>query len=176
MSPYSRPQLWVLLAIVALGGLGVAVGGWRRAHPDLAERIERFDTEAPARPDARSPVTPASRAIPPRGVADPIATRHPAPGIWRGDRANDPSPARRAHVLVAARETKRQGSEGPLDLNRASAEDLRRLPGVGPALAERILAAREQSGRFESVDDLRAVPGIGEVKLTRLRELVTVSP
>jgi competence protein ComEA len=40
---YSRPQLRVLLALATLGGLGLVAGEWRRAHPHLAARVERFD-------------------------------------------------------------------------------------------------------------------------------------
>ena len=66
------------------------------------------------------------------------------------------------------------GSPGPgIDLNRASASELEALPGVGPVLAERIVAFREEHGRFEMVEDLLEVPGIGEAKLASLREAVT---
>jgi competence ComEA-like helix-hairpin-helix protein len=61
---------------------------------------------------------------------------------------------------------------GPLDLNRAGPEELVRLPGVGPALAARIVAAREAAGRFASVDDLERVRGLGRAKIERLRPLV----
>ena len=61
----------------------------------------------------------------------------------------------------------------PLDLNRASAEDLEALPGIGPALAARILAARQER-LFSSIEDLERVPGIGPATLQRLRALVTV--
>lgn len=64
--------------------------------------------------------------------------------------------------------------EGPVDINRATAEELTRLPGVGPALATRIVAARETGGRFGSVDELRRVRGVGRATLERLRPLVTV--
>jgi competence ComEA-like helix-hairpin-helix protein len=65
-------------------------------------------------------------------------------------------------------------SPAPLDLNRATAEDLQLLPGVGPKLSERILAERDK-GAFTSVDDLRRVAGIGPKTLARLRPFVTVS-
>jgi len=64
-------------------------------------------------------------------------------------------------------------SQPPLDLNRASAEDLEALPGIGPALAARILAARQER-LFSSIEDLERVPGIGPATLQRLRALVTV--
>ncbi len=63
---------------------------------------------------------------------------------------------------------------GPLDLNRAGLDELMRLPGVGPALAARILAARESTGGFASVDDLLRVRGLGRSRLERLRPLVVV--
>ena len=56
-------------------------------------------------------------------------------------------------------------SHGYLDLNTASAEALQNLPGVGPVLAEHIIAARP----FQSADGLRRVPGIGPVKYAALR-------
>jgi competence protein ComEA len=63
-----------------------------------------------------------------------------------------------------------------LDLNRASAADLETLPGVGAALAARIVARRSAQGRFRSVDELRQVAGIGEKLIAALRPYLTVSP
>jgi competence protein ComEA len=63
---------------------------------------------------------------------------------------------------------------GPVDLNRATAEQLDALPGIGPATAQAILAYREQHGRFRSVDELLEVRGIGDAKLEQLRPLVKV--
>lgn len=56
-----------------------------------------------------------------------------------------------------------------LDLNRATKAELRLLPGLGDALAQRIVDHRERSGPFRSVDDLRKVAGIGSKTLERLR-------
>lgn len=62
-----------------------------------------------------------------------------------------------------------------LDLNRATAEDFRALPGVGAIRAARIVALRTaRGGRFHAVDELGEVPGVGKVTLRRLRPLVTV--
>lgn len=64
--------------------------------------------------------------------------------------------------------------DGRVNLNTADAAALDTLPGVGPATAQKILAWREQHGRFESVEDLLDVGGIGEAKLEAIRDLVTV--
>lgn len=61
-----------------------------------------------------------------------------------------------------------------VDLNAADQTALETLPRIGPALAERIIAWREENGRFQSVDDLLAVPGIGEKLLAGIRDGVRV--
>ncbi len=64
--------------------------------------------------------------------------------------------------------------DGRVNLNTADEAALDTLPRIGPALAQRIIAWREEHGSFTSVDDLLAVSGIGEKMLSALRELVTV--
>lgn len=60
-----------------------------------------------------------------------------------------------------------------LNINRATAAELETLPGIGPELAGRIIAYREQYGDFLSVDELTAVRGIGEKKLAAIRAYIT---
>ena len=62
---------------------------------------------------------------------------------------------------------------GPVDVNRAGAEELRRLPGIGPKMSERIIETRTRQP-FRSVEELRRVPGIGPKRLEQLRLHVTV--
>lgn len=61
-----------------------------------------------------------------------------------------------------------------LDLNSATAQDLDSLPGIGPVLADRIVAWRTEHGRFASVDQLREVSGVGEGKYQSIRSKVRV--
>jgi competence protein ComEA len=61
----------------------------------------------------------------------------------------------------------------PLDISRASAEELKQLPGIGPMLAQRIVEARDKKP-FQAVDDLRRVRGIGAKTLEKLRPFVIV--
>ena len=63
---------------------------------------------------------------------------------------------------------------GRPSLNRATAEELMCLPGLGKVLAERIVADREKHGPFRDIADLARVPGIGRVRSERLRDLVTI--
>jgi competence protein ComEA len=60
-----------------------------------------------------------------------------------------------------------------LDINAATAADLEELPGVGPVLAERIVAYRNEHGSFSAVEDLLDVPGIGEAKLSGMRDAIS---
>jgi competence protein ComEA len=66
-------------------------------------------------------------------------------------------------------------SSRPLNINTATAEQLAALPGIGPVLAERIIAYRTQKGGFVSVDDLDAVSGIGAHLIESLRPYIAVS-
>ncbi len=64
--------------------------------------------------------------------------------------------------------------DGRVNLNTADAAALETLPGVGPAIAARIIAWRDENGPFRSVDELTAVSGIGERTLDGLRDQATV--
>ncbi len=64
----------------------------------------------------------------------------------------------------------------PLDLNRASPEDLCLVPGIGESLAREIVAYRERRRAFRSADELREIKGVGEKKYRSLRPFFVVRP
>ncbi|WP_433478055.1 helix-hairpin-helix domain-containing protein [Spirillospora sp. CA-142024] len=66
------------------------------------------------------------------------------------------------------------GPGTPLDLNAATPDQLDDLPGVGPVLAQRIVAYRTQHGGFRSVEQLQDVSGIGSHRFADLRSMVRV--
>ena len=86
--------------------------------------------------------------------------------------------ARRAVADTLAEEAEASRPLAPgerIDLNRASAVQLQRLPGVGPARAAAILRARREGGPFGSVEDLGLIPGVGPGLIERWRPVIALS-
>ncbi|MCL5935107.1 MAG: helix-hairpin-helix domain-containing protein [Firmicutes bacterium] len=61
-----------------------------------------------------------------------------------------------------------------VNINTANLEQLDSLPGIGPALAQRIMEFRDTNGPFKSVQDLQKVPGIGARKFEQLSRSVVI--
>jgi len=74
-----------------------------------------------------------------------------------------------------AKQGDQQIAKARVDLNTADIQALDTLPGIGPALAQRIIADREKNGSFTTPEELKRVPGIGEKKFEALVDLVTVN-
>lgn len=67
------------------------------------------------------------------------------------------------------------GKGGCVNLNAATAEEIEELPGVGPALSQRIVEYRDEHGPFSTVEDLDSVSGIGIRMVNKIREQVCLS-
>lgn len=149
MTLYTRRQIAVLLILLAIAGLGLAIGHWRRARPDAADYLEQLD---------RSPA-PTSNL-----VSEPSPESEPR------------RPRRRKALPESARPRSSPAGASPdaVDLNRATTDELTRLPGVGPALARRIVDMRDAEGPFALVDELGRVPGMNARKVEKIRAFVTV--
>lgn len=65
-----------------------------------------------------------------------------------------------------------QAARGKISINRAAAAELDSLPGIGPALAERIVEYRQTNGMFTNITDLRKVSGIGDAKFNQIKDKV----
>lgn len=64
----------------------------------------------------------------------------------------------------------------PIDINRATVQDLVFLPGIGQKLAQRVVARRQKAGAFHSPDELKGVRGIGDRKFQTLRPYIEAGP
>ncbi len=113
---------------------------------------------------------PSATGFPPAAGADAVG--QPAARIGTLAEAQPPRLGR----LAGGRPAPSKSSPvGPLDLNTADAEAFQTLPGVGPTLAERIVADRSAHGPFRVPADLLRVPGIGPKRWDRIRPLVRVT-
>lgn len=172
------------MGLLALGALIGGVAGFRRAPTALSSEPATTAASTPlvtfevhvagwvVRPGV---VTVGDGAI----VADVIEAAGGMRSGARPDLVNLAEPVQPGQQVVLPGPEAGPGaatgaSDGLISLNRADASTLETLPGVGPVLAERIVAYREQNGPFQQVEGLLQVPGIGEAKLASLRDLVTV--
>ncbi len=104
----------------------------------------------------------------PPAVAEPVGSAPVDAGadvrLLDASASNAPPPP----VVHAPRAT----PDDPVELNRATAEDLRRLPGIGEKRAQAILELRAKLGQFRHLEELLRVKGIGRATLKKLRPLV----
>ena len=105
-------------------------------------------------------------AVPVRGASPP-----PRPRRSHGPRRAAQLHGRPPHAPVRHAAA---GEPVAVDINRASAGELATLPGIGPALAQRIVAFRAQSGGFDDPEDLLDIAGITEHKLAEIAPYVFV--
>ena len=171
--------------VVAVEG-AVATPGLYRL-PGEARHGDAIAAAGGLAPDAdRALVNPARRlrdedrlVVPSRSRVAVVATEPPAPdeppapelkdvAAADGDAPTEPAMAPTGGPEVAS------APGGTLvDINTATVAELDELPGIGPALAERIVALRSERGAFRSIDELAEVEGISERMVDELRPLVT---
>ena len=165
MSTAAERKALLFLGVVACLGGGVRV---MRAHgvaPPPVEARRALDARISA--VAGSPVPPGRGA---RATGGRRSTRD----------TNPPARARRKPITVRPKVTvvAPLAPPGPfhrVDVDRATARELQALPGIGPALAARIVAFRDSNGAFGSLARLQRVKGIGPAIARRLDSLVTFS-
>jgi len=106
------------------------------------------------------------------GASDDSPVAPPGPGIKAGkstltSRGGTPKSAARLQASSGKPSKLKDPSEGKININTASAEDLQRVSGIGPAMAAKIIAYRQESHGFQSLDDLLQISGVGSKKLSK---------
>ncbi len=75
--------------------------------------------------------------------------------------------------ISVAHENSKSTSQGKININTATKEELQSLPGIGPVTAEKIIEYR-QNHKFSNIDDIKKVSGIGDKKFDSIKELIIV--
>lgn len=65
-------------------------------------------------------------------------------------------------------------SDGKININKATSEELQKIPGIGPAKAAAIISYREEFGKFKNIDELTRVSGIGKKTVEKIAEFIVV--
>jgi len=98
-----------------------------------------------------------------------------AGGIGRAQGSSMQGKPAKTTVKAAPANAPKATAEHPVNLNTATAADLRTLPNIGAATAARIIEYRQKNGSFKKIEDLMNVKGIGEKSFLRLKPFVTVA-
>lgn len=135
--------------------------------PDLAPNAER--PSAVLDPSARSPAERGDAATSPETPSREQSNPSAVTSIVESGRPDTGAP-----IKATSPKTISSVDDGLVRVNTATASELQRLPGIGPTLAERIIAFRRRSGAFASIEQMLEVKGIGPAKLERLRPHVVL--
>lgn len=169
--------LWALVVLAVAGGVWLGAPRVTPAGPPvLATALESSESRVITIHVAGWVVRPGLVALPDGArVADAVAAAGGfRPGASLGGLNLAAAAADGSLVEVPGPDTVTSDAhsstgDGLVDLNRAGVDELDELPGVGPVLAERIVAYRTEHGPFRAIEDLLSVSGIGERKLESLR-------
>ncbi len=159
LSPGSR----VMQAIKAAGGPTAKAD---LDSVNLAEKVKDGEkVYVPVKVAAAPMLAPPGNDLGHQSVVPDAAPPAPASAL--------PKAAKSTKTAAAGKPAKLSSpSQGQVNINTASAEQLQRLPGIGPAMAARIIAYRQQSGGFKQLEDLQEVGGIGPKKYAKMAPLI----
>lgn len=183
LSQEESRALAFIAAMIALALLGRWVDRPRPLSTDLAAvNLDSFRVASEAALPRRGTKGKATTktAKPPKAPRPPKTPKLKAPaphrdvvGVITHITAVEPTHGSPSNAVKAyTRATKSAEALTPVNINRATAAELERLPRVGPVLAARIVAYREANGSFANVESLTGVKGVGPAMLERLRPYV----
>lgn len=137
----------------------------------IEERVTVYVTGAVRRPGVVTlPAGRVEQAVEASGGATPdadLAKINLAMPLKDGQHIVVPGALAEEDIAAAAGAAK---NDGLVHINTADEKALEALPGIGPVMAKRIVAYRQENGPFSSVEELKKVRGIGEVKFSRLKD------
>ena len=147
LNPSPPPPRNLTLVFVEVSGPGAHPGVFSFDHPPTLAEVWRQSNGAGTAPETPDPITSGSRVEISQDGHYQVVRMHGAELLTLG---------------LA------------IDLNQATATDLDALPGIGPALAQRIIDYRQRHGPFKTIDDLEEVSGIGSKKLEKIKPYIII--
>ncbi|MBR2216577.1 MAG: ComEA family DNA-binding protein [Selenomonadaceae bacterium] len=188
--PMHKRSLLIFLALVTLGTVGTLYGyynadsalpvnnGERVEEARPSEKITVYVTGAVNQPglatlEANSRVADAVNlcgGVTPLADADNI---NMAQILKDGQQLKVPEKSLDSPVPDSPA-TPTNGAASKVSINTADAKTLETLPGIGPAMAKRIMDFRAEEGAFTALEDLKKIRGIGEAKFAKLKDLITL--
>jgi len=152
-------------AVVVLGLIGTTGLIWSIWFRPMPARLERFEGGAGA----------ASRQVRATRDIEPSSLR--PEGSGGGESQATAASVEDGASALSERQDRapKPALTGTIDINAAGLTELQLLPGIGPALAQRILDDRAKNGPYRVIEDLDRVRGIGPKTLDKLRPLIRVN-
>lgn len=177
MFTWSRTEVWVAIVLAALIVVGGSAHLWL-AYKDSSRTIVveagsvhevptvvRAAAKEQTNGDERDDLAAESGALPDAGgevQPPPMECSCPPARGNQGDGAN------------VDKRMQSSSNDERININTAPPSELQRLPGIGPALAARIVAYREAWGPFHGIEDILEVSGVGPVTFERIKHLIKV--
>lgn len=168
-----RPDRDIDMIVDAMNrNLGLPVGEGASPAPGTTPVPGSMD----ASPSVKTPAEPRAQALTASAEEAAIPAEQKVSTAPAGETAPIRSPIQPAHAgfSLAAQQPVSRTPGKRVNLNTATASQLDALPGVGPALAERIVEFREQQGPFGSVEELKKVQGAKKALVTSLKAYLFV--
>jgi competence protein ComEA len=107
-------------------------------------------------------------------IDDGVHIKVPEKGAGGAETPSGASRAVTASAGTAVVKTEKADAAGKININKATASELQRLPGIGPVISQAIVDYRDANGAFASAQDIMRVKGIGKKRFETIKDLITV--
>lgn len=190
--PMFKKSMLILAVIViaALGGTVYGLYGKESAVPlsagenttemQTANSITVYVTGAVNKPSVVS-LAEGSRVVDAVNACGGLLPTADSEKINMAQELKDGGQVRVPEKIAAANDSKAAGNgnaakndSGLININTADETALDTLPGIGPAMAKRIIEYRQNEGAFQSIEDIKNVKGIGEAKFNKMKDKICI--
>lgn len=168
MGVMNKFRFWVSVVLIVLVMGESAYLLWRENYftPNLTKRTQTLETQLSslkAEIESKENIETVS--------VEKLMTQSQAPN---SPSSEEGKVAGTQSVAISVEKKTIPAKEEKINLNTASAIELDKLPGIGPAYANRIIQYREQNGPFKNPEDIKKIKGIGDATFNKLKDQITI--